>query len=257
MDLNHQIFETESSGDTLVILHGLFGSARNWTGIARHLSAAYKVVTVDMPNHGNSPWLDDATYLNMAEAVGEFIGANGFSGATVMGHSMGGKAAMVLTLQRPDLIGRLIVADIAPVPYDHGNEEFIDAMEAVDLALVQVRADADGQLARTIDDSGLRGFFLLNLVQEGDTFSWRINLKGLKASLPALHGFPEVPDGSLYGGPVLFLDGEKSNYILPQHEDLIRAYFPHAAIEEIEGADHWIHADQPTAVMTAIRAFMG
>jgi len=257
MDLNHQIFETESSGDTLVILHGLFGSARNWTGIARQLSNAYKVVTVDMPNHGESPWLDNADYLNMASAVGDFLDGEGFGGATVMGHSMGGKSAMVLALQRPDLIGRLIVADIAPVVYEHGNEEFIDAMEAVDLSTVENRSDADGQLARHVDDPGLRGFFLLNLVQDGDTFAWRINLKGLKASLPSLHGFPDMPEGSLYGGRVLFLDGEHSHYILPEHEGLIREYFPHAEILEIEGADHWVHADQPAAVMEAVGDFMG
>lgn len=257
MDLNHQCFETANSGDTLVILHGLFGSARNWNGLARQLSDAYKVIVVDMPNHGGSPWLDRADYATMADAVAVFMDSQGLAGAIVLGHSMGGKSAMVLSMTRPDLVAGLIVADIAPVPYAHRNDVYIEAMEAVDLAILQTRSDADAQLAPYVEDPGLRGFFLLNLVQEGEVFRWRINLTGLKEMMSELHGFPEMPDGSLYGGPVLFLDGAQSSYILPDHLPVIRSYFPHARLEEIRGAGHWVHADQPAAVVMAVREFMG
>ena len=256
MDLCHQCFETGTSGNTLVILHGLFGSARNWNGLARQLSDAYKVIVVDMPNHGGSPWLDHADYTTMADAVAVFMDTQGLTEATVLGHSMGGKAAMVLSMTRPDLVAGLIVADIAPVPYTHTNDVYIEAMEAVDLTILKTRSDADAQLAQYVEDAGLRGFFLLNLVQEGEAFYWRINLTGIKAILPELHSFPEMPDGSIYSGPVLFLDGEQSSFILPDHLHVIRSYFPHARLEEIRGAGHWVHADQPAAVVTAVRAFM-
>lgn len=257
MDLNHQCFETASSGDTLVILHGLFGSARNWNSLARQLSDAYKVIVVDMPNHGGSPWLDRADYAMIADAVAVFMESQGLAGATVLGHSMGGKAAMVLSIALPDLVAGLIVADIAPVPYAQSHDRYIDAMEAVDLTTLKARSDADVQLARYVEDAGLRSFFLLNLVQKGEIFRWRINLTGLKEMLPELQGFPEMPDGSLYGGPVLFLGGEQSSYILPDHLPVIRSYFPHARLEEIRGAGHWIHAEQPAAVVRAVREFMG
>ena len=257
MDLNHQCFETETSRDALVILHGLFGSARNWNSFARQLSDAFKVIVVDMPNHGGSPWLDHADYPNMADALAAFIESQGLTGATVLGHSMGGKAAMVLSMVRPELISGLIVADIAPVPYAHRNDVYIDAMQAIDLTRLKTRSDADSQLASYVEDASLRGFLLLNLLQEGRTFRWRINLTGLKQMLPKLQGFPEMQTSSLYGGPVLFLGGEESSYILPYHLPVIRSYFPQARLEEIRGAGHWIHADQPLAVGMAVREFMG
>ena len=257
MDLNHQCFETETSGNTLLILHGLFGSARNWRGLARQLSDAYKVIVVDMPNHGGSPWLDRADYVTMAEAIAVFMDSQGLIGATVLGHSMGGKAAMVLSMTRPELVAGLIVADIAPVPYAQRNDVYIEAMESVNLAILKTRSDADTQLAMFVEDAGLRGFFLLNLVQEGEAFRWRNNLTGLKEMLPELQSFPEMPDGSFYGGPVLFLDGEQSSYILPDHLPVIRSHFPHARLEEIRGAGHWVHADQPAAVVVVVREFMG
>ena len=256
MDLNHQCFETQTSGNTLVILHGLFGSARNWRGLARQLSDAYKVIVVDMPNHGGSPWLDHADYVTMADAIAVFMDTEGLAGATVLGHSMGGKAAMVLSMARPDLVAGLIVADIAPVPYAHRNDLYIEAMEAVDLTILKTRSDADAQLAQYVEDAGLRGFFLLNLVQEGEEFHWRINLTGLKQMMPALQSFPHMADGSLYGGPTLFLGGERSSFILPKHLTVIRSYFPYARHKEIRGAGHWIHTDQPMAVDAAIREFL-
>ena len=256
MDLHHRIFETASSAGTLIILHGLFGSSRNWNGVARQLSNTYRIIAVDMPNHGESSWLSHANYFKLAGAIEGFIEDRGLSGSTILGHSMGGKTAMVLAMKRPDLVSGLIVADIAPVSYDHQNLRYIDGMEAIELNLINNRSEADAQLAGYVEDPRLRGFLLINLVKKQGSYSWRINLKGLKEDLPALQGFPEMPEGSLYGGSVLFLDGEHSNYILPGHEKLIKAYFPHADIQRVEGASHWIHADRPTAVIEAVHDFM-
>ena len=118
-------------------------------------------------------------------------------------------------MARPDLVAGLIVADIAPVHYAHRNDLYIEAMEAVDLTSLKTRSDADAQLAPYVEDAGLRGFFLLNLVQEGEAFHWRINLTGLKQMMPALQSFPHMADGSLYGGPALFLGGERSSLFYP------------------------------------------
>ena len=135
MKLNFVEFGRDNTDrDPLIILHGLFGSAKNWTSIAKTLAETYRVITVDMPNHGESPWMEPVDYINLANAVGDFLDWHGLSGAAMIGHSMGGKTAMVLALLKPTLISRLIVVEIAPISYDHKNAHYINAMELVDLA---------------------------------------------------------------------------------------------------------------------------
>ncbi len=242
-------------GPPLVILHGLFGSARNWTSIGKALADDYRVIAVDMPNHGSSPWQDDVSYIAMAETVGDFLRSEGLAGAPVLGHSMGGKTAMALAIMQPALVGKVFVLDIAPVTYDHENRQYIEAMEAVDLDNLSGRGDADDTLAEWVDDPNLRGFFLLNLVRDGDGYAWQINLPALKAGLSDLHGFPDFT-GKSYDGPVLFVGGEKSDYILPDHHGLIGELFPASDIQSIPGAGHWVHAEKPAEVTAAIRTFM-
>jgi esterase len=252
MSLN---FLSWGDGRPLVILHGLFGSARNWKTIGKALADDYRVIAIDMPNHGSSPWQDDVSYTAMADTVGDFLQAEGLAGAPVLGHSMGGKTAMALALMQPSLVGKLFVLDIAPVTYDHENSQYIEAMEAVDLDNLSGRRDADDTLAEWVDDPNLRGFFLLNLVRDGDGFAWQINLPALKAGLSDLHGFPEFA-GQSYDGRAWFVGGEKSDYILPAHHDLIVDLFPAAEFQTIVGAGHWVHAEKPAQVVAAIREFM-
>jgi esterase len=252
MSLN---FLSWGDGPPLVILHGLFGSARNWTSIGKALADDYRVIAVDMPNHGSSPWQDDVSYTAMAQTVGSFLQGEGLGSAPVLGHSMGGKTAMALALMQPELIGRLFVLDIAPVTYDHDNNLYIKAMEAVDLDNLTGRGDADDTLAEWVDDPNLRGFFLLNLVRDGDGYAWQINLPALKAGLSDLHSFPDFT-GQSYGGPALFVGGEKSDYILAAHHGLIGQLFPASHIQSIPGAGHWVHAEKPVDVTAAIRTFL-
>jgi len=257
MELNFTEFGGENiSRGSVVILHGLFGSARNWTSIAKSLAEICRVITVDMPNHGESPWLEPVDYVLMAGAVSDFLELHGLNGSAIMGHSMGGKTAMVLTLLNPTLIDRLIVVDIAPVGYDHDNECYINAMEMVDLASLQSRKDADAQLTRHVKDASLRAFLLLNLVHSDDRFTWRINLKGLKAGLMTLHGFPDVLKEMIFEGQVMFLGGETSDYIRAAYEPAIRGYFPNAQIVKIKGAAHWLHADKPDEFIKVVRNFL-
>lgn len=252
MSLN---FLSWGDGPPLVILHGLFGSARNWTSIGKALADDYRVIAVDMPNHGSSPWQDDVSYTAMAQTVGSFLQREGLGSAPVLGHSMGGKTAMALALMQPELIGRLFVLDIAPVTYDHDNNLYIKAMEAVDLDNLTGRGEADDTLAEWVDDPNLRGFFLLNLVRDGDGYAWQINLPALKAGLSDLHSFPDVT-GQSYDGPALFVGGEQSDYILPAHHALIGQLFPASDIQSIPGAGHWVHAEKPAEVTAAIRTFL-
>jgi esterase len=260
--LNIVEYGGDGNGDAplLVVLHGLFGSAQNWATIARRLADRYRVVAVDMRNHGASPWDDAMSYDAMADDVIALLrgigGGDGGSAAALLGHSMGGKAAMLAALREPDLIGRLIVADVAPAPYPPALGAYVAAMQAVDLTAISRRAEADEQLKPRIPEPGIRAFLLQNLVQGPDGFRWRLNLPVLGRDIAQISGFPEAPAGPSYGGPTLFLRGEHSNYVTSAHEPEIRRLFPHAEIATIAGAGHWLHAEKPDAFLDALTRFL-
>ncbi len=248
--LNHVTHGTATDAPPLLIAHGLYGSARNWGVIAKRLSQDRQVIAVDMRNHGSSPWFPSHSYPEMANDLAEVLEA--FGPADVLGHSMGGKAAMVLALTRPDLVNRLIVADIAPVAYGHSHTMNIDAMMSVDLNKVSRRAEADAQLAKTIDDPMLRSFFTQSLDIKEKT--WRLNLETLRQDMPNLVGFPEVT--GQYDGPTLFLTGAESDYVRPEHRGLIKSLFPTAVFAKIPGAGHWLHAEKPREFVAAVAAWL-
>lgn len=238
----------------LLIVHGLFGSARNWGVIAKRLSAERQVLTVDMRNHGDSPWAAPHDYPAMAADLAAVIAAHG-GRADVLGHSMGGKAAMVLALTRPERVNRLIVADIAPVAYGHTQIKYIHAMRDLDLSGVTTRGEADRRLTALIDEPGIRAFLLQSLDLKAQPPRWRLNLDVLEADMAEILGFPEITGA--FPGPALFLSGALSTYVLPEHRDRIRALFPAAKFAKIPGAGHWLHADKPREFEAAIAAFLG
>ena len=246
---------TQEGDDTarppLLIAHGLFGSGRNWGVIARRLSDTRQVLSVDMRNHGESPWQDSHRYADLAGDLAEVIAAHGGQ-ADVLGHSMGGKAAMALALLHPAAVHRLIVADIAPVGYGHTQQPLIDAMRAVDLARVETRRDADAQLAEHVSEAGVRAFLLQSLDVKGRR--WRLNLAVLERFMPEILGWPEI--SARFEGPTLMLSGAASDYVTPDHRPAIRALFPAARFAKIPGAGHWLHADRPREFEAAIRAFL-
>jgi esterase len=205
-----------------------------------------RVVAVDMRNHGASPWSDSQTYADMAaDLAGVLTGP-----ADVLGHSMGGKAAMMLALTRPELVRKLVVADIAPVAYGHTQLDKITAMRRVDLARVGSRAEA-GQMMG-LQDPALTAFFLQSLDLAGK--KWRLNLDALAANMPAILGFPAV--SGAFDGPVLFLSGARSDYVLPEHRPRIKALFPHARFAKIPDAGHWLHAEKPREFVAAVDVFL-
>ncbi|MFQ5438534.1 MAG: alpha/beta fold hydrolase [Paracoccaceae bacterium] len=237
----------------LVIAHGLFGSARNWGVISRRLSGSRDVVAVDMRNHGQSDWFDHHSYADMAADLSDVIAAHA-GRADILGHSMGGKAAMVLALTRPEVVRRLIVADIAPVAYGHTQSHLIHAMRRLECDRIQTRRDADELLSGEIDDVATRAFLLQSLDIKTTPPRWRLNLAALERNMVDITGFPEV--GATFSGPTLFLKGSSSDYILDEHRNRIEALFPNSRIETIQDAGHWLHAENPHALEAAIHRFL-
>lgn len=250
--LNFLTHGDDTSRPPLLIVHGLFGSARNWNVIAKRLSDTRRVIVPDMRNHGHSPHMPTHSYHDLAADLAEVIDAHGGT-ADVIGHSMGGKAAMVLALVYPRKVNRLMVADIAPVAYNHSQQHFIDAMRAVDLSRVKRRSDASEQLAQNVDDKTLQAFFTQSLDVSGRR--WLYNLDALEAEMPKILGFPDTGDAQ-YDGLTLFLSGGRSGYIQPEYRTVIKTLFPHARFAKLPDAGHWLHADDPRAFEASLRAFL-
>ena len=240
----------------IVILHGLFGSSKNWSAISKKLSATNRVLTLDLPNHGASSWIDYSAYEPISEIISEFMVEHELKGATILGHSMGGKIAMTMALKRPELIGRLIVADIAPVKYNHDNLSLLAALESVDLNLIKMRSDADKQLIKSIPEQMVRTFLLQNLVYGEHQYEWRINIPALKKSLSDLQDFPSFSENVLFDRSTLFLAGTRSDFITPKHHKKITRLFPKSSIVKIKDAGHWLHVDNPEGVISSVTHFL-
>ncbi len=244
---------TPSDRPPLVVAHGLFGSARNWGVVAKRLGEGREVVVVDLRNHGDSPRDPDHSYAALAADLAEVIEAHG-GRADLIGHSMGGKAAMVLALTEPARIERLIVADIAPTSYSHSQIEHVRSLRALDLEGVARRSDAESRLADSVPDPALRAFFLQSLATGPDGARWKLNLEALEEQMPLIMGFPDID--ARFDGPTLFLTGETSDYVAPAHWRRIRALFPAAEHVAIPGAGHWVHAEAPRPFVAAVEAFL-
>ena len=243
-------------GDTaatppLVIAHGLYGSGRNWGVIAKRLSDTRRVITPDMRNHGHSPFQPTQSYEDMADDLAELINHIG-GPVDLCGHSMGGKAAMVMALRHPELLRRLIVADIAPVPYTHSQSHHIAAMRAVDLENLTRRSEAAEQLGAQGVEPALQSFFTQSLDVAGKR--WRLNLDVLEAEMDKIIGFPDV--SGQFAGPTLFLTGADSTYVRREDRDHIKSLFPAARFAKLPGAGHWLHADKPREFEAALRTYL-
>lgn len=237
---------------TCLIAHGLFGSARNWNAIAQRLSRTRPVVTVDMRNHGKSFWAGSHSYPDMAGDLAGVIDHLGQGPIDVIGHSMGGKAAMTLALTAPDRVARLLVADIAPVAYEHSQIQFINAMRSVDLAAIERRADAAAALGAQGIAPELQSFFTQSLDAAGK--AWRFNLDALERDMPKILGFPEI-DGR-YDRPTLFLSGGASDYVSSKDRPLIKSLFPSARFAKLPNTGHWLHAEKPKDFVAVTDAFL-
>jgi pimeloyl-ACP methyl ester carboxylesterase len=243
-------------GDPLVILHGLFGSKRNWWSIARQLAATRRVVVADLRNHGASPWDPVHDYPALAADVARLIETRLGGRAAVIGHSMGGKAAMMLALERPALVERLVVVDIAPTRSPGNSADILRALERVPLDRCAHRGDVEAALAGDVPEGKVRSFLAANVVSGPDGLAWGVNLDAFARHLDDILGFPDVPPGRTFAGPTLFLAGGRSPYVRPEQHAAILRLFPAARIETIPAAGHWLHADAPEEFLAAVRPFL-
>ena len=239
-----------NSSPPIMIIHGLYGSGRNWGVIAKRLSDKFYVVTIDLRNHGESPWFDSHNYHDMADDLVEVITSLKIR-PNIIGHSMGGKAAMVLALKNPDLVERLLIADIAPVTYKHDQSKFIEAMQKIDLSKVERRSDAIMALSNYVEDKSLQNFFTQSL--DLKTKSWKLNLDILSSEMHTILGFPKI-DGQ-FSGHTLFFRGEKSDYIRAEHREIINSLFIKARFATLKDAGHWLHAEKPREFENVARFF--
>jgi len=251
--LNLVTHGTETALPPLMIVHGLFGSARNWGAIARRMASDRLVLVPDMRNHGDSLRSPDHSYAALATDLAEVAASTGRP-VDVVGHSMGGKAAMVLALGNGPCVNRLVVADIAPVGYGHSQLHLVEAMRKLDLAGIEARGEADRRLSASVADASVRAFLLQSLDLRATPARWRLNLDALGPEMDKIIGWPAVE--GRYDGPALFLAGAESDYVRPEHRDRIRSLFPRARIARLAGAGHWLHADRPREFEAALRAFL-
>jgi pimeloyl-ACP methyl ester carboxylesterase len=245
-------------GSPVVFLHGLFGQGRNWTEVGKSLADRHRVLLVDLPQHGRSGWDDAFDYLRVADQVAELLDTT--DPVALVGHSLGGKVAMVLALRHPGLVERLCVVDVSPVDYDTLSQfqGYVAAMKGLDLNTLAQRSDADAALAEAVPDATVRGFLLQNLRRDGDRWRWQVNLDVLGASLPVIGGWPadQQADAAPYRGPVLWIRGARSEYVTPAYSQAMDRWFPGNRLVTVKDAGHWVHSEQPDVFVEVLRRFL-
>ena len=247
-------FRESGQGPPLIILHGLFGSSDNWYTVAKTFAATHQVYLVDQRNHGQSPHSDDFNYQLLAEDLHQFVEDHGLKKAGVIGHSMGGKAAMNFAVKYPDQIEKLVVVDIVPKAYPVHHDRILAGMKALALDQLPSRNEADSMLSAYVPDASERQFLLKNLVRKtGGGFQWKINLKVIDGHME------ELGEGMLYPGkfekPTLFVFGARSTYFKPGDEDEIRKIFTRAQFVVLE-TGHWVQAERPAEFAKTVLDFL-
>jgi pimeloyl-ACP methyl ester carboxylesterase len=239
----------------LCLLHGLFGSASNWMGVVKYLQHDFHIIIPDMRNHGRSPHCQEMDYPLMAHDLLALFNRLDMGSVHLLGHSMGGKVAMWLALQQPERIEKLVVADIAPVTYMHSFERIFSGLQGLPLAQIKNRDDADRRLAAWVSETGVRQFLLQNLVRQPDGWSWRFNLDVLHKVISRLAGFPQA-DRLIFAGDVLFVHGERSDYLKDAYRERIGQLFPHYRLRMMNGVGHWLYAEQPQRFAQVVKEFL-
>lgn len=251
--LSHNVI---GEGQTIVILHGLFGSKRNWSSIAKQLSDTYRVLTVDLRNHGESPWSDVHDYSSMAEDVATLIENECSKPPIVLGHSMGGKVAMYLSIMRPQLVAQLIVVDIPPARSTGTPIDYVRAMQAIPLTTLAHRRDVGELLRETIPDERVRGFLVTNIITRPEGLAWAVNLDVIEKNFETILDWPDLLTTQHFSQQTLFLVGENSTFVGPEHETVIQQFFPASSRQVIKNAGHWVHVENTSAFLKAVRVFL-
>ncbi len=248
-------YTSQGQGEALLIIHGLFGSSRNWRSLGKQFAQHYQVILLDLRNHGDSPFDPAMSYELMVKDVIALMDDLGIQSAHILGHSMGGKVSMKLNQLHPDRVKKLVIADIAPIPYPHDHDEIIDPILELNLSGIKNRKEADDQLKKVMPDQRIRLFILQNLSFYEGKPSWNLNWTAVKKSMSLLTGFEDIKDWEI-NNPSLFIRGGLSEYVTQQSCDLILEHFTDAQIGTIENAGHWLHAEQPDAFYNAVIKFI-
>lgn len=243
-------------GKPLIILHGLLGSADNWLTIARRIALKHTVYLLDQRNHGQSPHAPQFGYEYLAADLEEFIQDHHLGTVRIIGHSMGGKAAMCHALHYPERVEKLVVVDIAPKSYHHPFfVRLFDFMLHLDLDRFSSRAEIEAAFSEVVPSPGVRQFILKNLERSEQGYDWKINVQSLHDNLDAI--FAAIPPGPVYDRPVLFVRGGRSDYILDEDEAGIRELFPLARLHTIPDASHWLHVDAEDLLCDQLKIYLG
>ena len=251
--LTYYDFNKTNISRPILIVHGLFGSAQNWQTFAKNIAQnGFRVITVDLRNHGNSFHHDAHNYEVMVSDLLSVIDKLG-SPVDIIGHSMGGKAAMLLSCLYPSYVNKIAVVDIAPVKYKHSQLDKVLALLRVDLSKIIKRSDIDWLLLKDIPDPRERSFLMLNLVLRDGGYKWKINLNALRKNMPDIMDFPD--HNFSFTKPTLFISGSESSYIKEEYLSSIKDAFPNYRLETVNNCGHWIHSDNPIALLLALSDF--
>ena len=252
--LNYEEFGDEEFSKTVLILHGLFGSAQNWQSFAKKLSKnSIRVITVDLRNHGKSFHHPVHNYEVMVSDVIRLLSKIG-GPVYIIGHSMGGKVAMLLAGKYSEFVRRLVIIDIAPVPYNHSHLDKVKSLMRVDLSDLKLRSEVEEIIRGDISDPGERAFFMLNLSRSDDTLIWKFNLNALKNYMDEIMGFPS--GNFKFLGPTLFVSGSESSYIQDIHLKKMENIFPKYKLKVLENCGHWVHAEKPNELLSLVNSFL-
>lgn len=247
-------YQQSGEGESLVLIHGLFGSLDNLNMVAKTLNQFYCVTNVDVRNHGFSFHENNMEYSALAQDIIDTLDHLNIDTTHILGHSMGGKIAMQVALDFPQRVNKLIVADISPVQYPQHHNQIIAGLQSIDLSIVTNRKQADEQLAHYVEEVGVRQFLLRNLHKVNDKFSFKCNLAFIAQCYPQIiKGYQQ---SKTFLNSTLFIKGGNSNYITPEHRNVISQLFPHSKAKIIQGAGHWLHAEKTVAFNNTIKAFL-
>ncbi len=253
MQLN---FKKLGQGFPLIILHGLLGSLDNWQTIANNLQNSFTVYLLDQRNHGRSPHTAEHSYKLLAEDLLQFYKQQNIESSHLLGHSMGGKAAMQFALNCPEKVSKLIVVDMGAKKYSPRHDEIFDALFSIDFAIIQYRAETEKILLEKIKDVKNRQLILKNLSRNTNgTYQWKFNLQSLHENYENEINAPVTGD-SQFTGKVIFIRGEKSDYVLNDDWLAIQNLFPNSELITIRDAGHWVHADKPEQLLNAVSKFL-
>ena len=251
MKLQHRII---GEGKPLIILHGLFGSSDNWQTHAKRFSEYFQVILVDQRNHGHTDWSDEFDYDLLAADLQELITDLGLEKVNLLGHSMGGKTVMRYAQLYPDTIEKMIVVDMGIKQYPLHHQQILAGIDAVNASAMDSRSAAEEILLPFVPENGTRQFLMKNLywIEKGK-LEWRMNVRVLEKEMDEI--LKALPEEEVLV-QTLFIRGGLSRYILDEDISDIENQFPDSAFVTIDGAGHWVHAEQPEEFMNAVLEFL-